>query len=210
MQGKRLVIGVTGGIATGKSTVLRMLEERGAQTLSADDIARDILSPGKPAYQEVVSTFGQDIVTDSGEINRARLAEIIFADAGARERLNRITHPRIIEELQVAIDQFRNNPRSEKTVLAVEIPLLFECGLQGLVDYILLVAAEQGVQVHRLTTRTGITADEAVRRLQSQLPIAEKVAGADFVIWNNGSIEELERAVDEFWRRLMEMSKCAG
>ncbi|MGQ9455974.1 MAG: dephospho-CoA kinase [Armatimonadota bacterium] len=207
MQRKRLVIGVTGGISTGKSTVLRMLEKLGAQTLSADDIARDVLSPGKPAYQEVVSTFGQDVVTGSGEINRAKLAEIIFADADAREQLNRITHPRIIKELQTAIDQFRNNPRSEKRVLAVEIPLLFECGLQDMVDYILLVAAEQGVQVHRLTTRTGITIDEAVRRLQSQLPIDEKLSGADSVIWNNGNIEELQQAVEEFWHKLVVQNK---
>ncbi|MDH7602231.1 MAG: dephospho-CoA kinase [Armatimonadota bacterium] len=198
---RRLVIGVTGGIASGKSTVLEMLRKRGAETLSADQVARQILARGEPAYHEVLERFGTAVIDADGNINRSRLAEIVFADEQARHDLNRITHPRIIERIRSAIEEFRKGTDGNG-VLAVEIPLLYECGLEDIVDCVLVVAAEQGIQVHRLTTRTGITSEEALRRINSQMPMSEKVRRADFVVWNNGSLQELEQAVDEFWKKV--------
>lgn len=202
------MIGITGGIASGKSTVLEMLRQRGAETLSADDVARQVLSKGRPAYQEVLDRFGTAITDADGEIDRSVLAKIIFADEKARRDLNRITHPRIIQEIRAAIEGFRKCSKGT-SVLAIEIPLLYECGLECIVDYVVVVAAEQGIQVHRLTTRTGITPEEAIRRINSQLPMSEKVRKADFVVWNNGNLQDLEEAVDDLWRRLCP-NTCAG
>ena len=199
---KRLVVGITGGISTGKSTVLEMLRKLGCQAISADDLAREILAPGEPAYSEVLDRFGRDVLAADGTIDRSLLARIVFADKHAREDLNRITHPRIIQKLQSAINEFRDTTEPENAVLAVEIPLLFECNLRNIVDHVLVVAAEQEIQLSRLTTRTGITRDEAVRRIQSQLDLNEKVRMADYVIWNNGTLEDLEQAVNDFWQKL--------
>jgi len=200
-----LVLGITGGIATGKSTVLGMLARLGALTLSADEIAREVLARNRPAYREVVERFGPRMVDPGGEIARSALAELIFDDREAREELNRITHPHIIRSMKAHIDRFRANPPHPSAVLAVEIPLLFECGLDEMVDQVLLVAAEQEAQVGRLTSRSGVTREEALRRIGSQMPIEAKVERADRVIWNDGSMEELEQKVISFWREM-----CSG
>jgi dephospho-CoA kinase len=195
-----LVLGITGGMATGKSTVLKMLAALGAQTLSADEIAREVLAKNGPAYRQVVECFGPAIVDPQGEIARSALAKLIFDDPEAREDLNQITHPRIISTMKARIGRFRANPPDPNAVLAVEIPLLFECGLEDMVDQVLLVAAEQDVQLGRLTSRGGVGREDALRRVASQMPIEAKIERADRVIWNNGSMDDLERDVSSFWR----------
>ena len=193
------VLGITGGVGTGKSTVLGIFEELGAHTLSADQIARDVLSKNSPAYREVVRRFGSGVVQADGDIDRSALAGLVFQDSGAREDLNRITHPRIIERIQERVDQFRSDPDSSKAVLALEIPLLFECGLESTVDHILVVAAEQETQVRRLTTRSGISRRDALARIGAQMPLDEKIRRADWVIRNDGTIESLERSAKRIW-----------
>jgi len=197
------VVGITGGIGTGKSTVLGLFGELGADTLSADDIAREVLKKGTPAYREVVDRFGQSVVAADGEIDRPALANVIFADAGARRDLDAITHPYIIAETRARIDRFRKTHPYREQVLAVEIPLLVECGLEGIVDEVLVVAAEQGAQVNRLTTRGGISQEEAFRRIASQMPIEEKIERADRVIWNDGSVDDLRLAVRGVWEEVL-------
>lgn len=193
------VIGITGGIATGKSTVLAIFAELGAVTVSADDIARKVLARNTPAYEEVVERFGEGVLTPDHDIDRAALASIIFANPDARQILNDITHPHIIAEIRREIEQFRKYPPSPDAILCVEIPLLIECGLEKIVDEVLLVAAEHGTQVSRLTSRSGISSEEALRRIDAQMPLDRKIERADRVIWNNGSRDSLRSSVQAVW-----------
>ncbi|MEN6358378.1 MAG: dephospho-CoA kinase [Armatimonadota bacterium] len=196
------VIGITGGIGTGKSTVLGMLAELGARVLSADDVARQVLDVGEPAYLEVRKRFGEGVMLPDGRINRPALAQLIFADSKARADLDAITHPRIIDKIGLAIKTFRDNPADDK-VLAVEIPLLMECHMESMVDEVILVAAEQETQVSRLTSRSGISRDDALRRIGSQMPMEFKVRRADRVIWNDSDLGSLRASVEGVWREIL-------
>lgn len=200
------VLGITGGVATGKSTVLGLFRSLGAETLSADEVAREVLARGTPAYHETVARFGEGILADDGEIDRAALGEVVFGDPKARQDLNDITHPRIIQLLQERIAVFRREAGAEKRVLAVEIPLLVECGLEGLVDEVLLVAAEQRTQVSRLTSVGGFTAEQALNRIQAQMPLCEKIDKADYVIWNDADMLSLQDSVERIWDEI----SCSG
>lgn len=193
------VIGITGGIATGKSAVLGMLAELGAEVLSADELARKVLAKGCDGYWETVQRFGEGILETDGEIDRSALAGIIFSDGQARQDLNDITHPRIIAAMRERIERFRANPPSPTSVLAVEIPLLVECGLEATVDKVLVVAAEPQRQVSRLTMERGMLAAEANRRIAAQMPIERKIERADWVIYNDGSLESLGSSVRAIW-----------
>ena len=193
------VIGITGGIATGKSAVLGMLAELGAEVLSADELAREVLAKGSDAYSETVQRFGEGILKADGEIDRCLLAAIIFSDAQARQDLNDITHPRIIAAMRERIERFRANPTAPDSVLAVEIPLLVECALEETVDKVLVVAAEPGTQVSRLTRERGVSVAEANRRIAAQMPIERKIERADWVIYNDGSLEFLDSSVRAVW-----------
>ena len=193
------VIGITGGIATGKSTVARMFAELGAEVLSADDLAREVLAKGSDGYSETVERFGEGICKADGEIDRCLLASIIFSDAEAIRDLNDITHPRIIAAMSERIERFRAHPNAPDCVLAVEIPLLIECGLEATVDKVLVVAGEPGTQVSRLTTRSGVSVAEAKSRIAAQMPIERKIERADWVIYNDGSVESLESSVRAVW-----------
>ena len=198
-----LVLGITGGVGTGKSTVLKMLGKLGAQVLSADDVAREIVAKGSPAYAEIVERFGKGMVAPNGEIDRAALAEIVFRDEQALPELERITHPRIIATMRERIEEFRRSAGTRRAVMAVEIPLLYECGLEEMVDEALLVAAEQRTQMDRLRDRAGMTRAEAIRRIEAQMPLESKVSRADRVIWNDGDLESLERSVERIWGEII-------
>jgi dephospho-CoA kinase len=197
------VLGITGGIGTGKSTVLRMFQALGAQTLSADDLARDVLAKDEPAYLEVVQRFGPGVVADDGQIDRAALGDIVFGDPEARQALNSITHPRIIGLLRQRIAEFRQGAGTGNLVMAVEIPLLIECGLECLVDEVLLVAAEQRTQVSRLTTVGHLSMEQALGRIYSQMPTEEKLKRADRVIWNDSDLGFLEDSVKRIWGEIL-------
>ncbi|OFX17043.1 MAG: dephospho-CoA kinase [Armatimonadetes bacterium RBG_16_58_9] len=197
------VLGVTGGIATGKTTVVDMLAELGARTLSADRLAREVLSKETPAYHEVVRRFGEAILGPDGEIDRRALASIVFKDPKSRQALEAITHAPIIRRMQDEIDDFRARHASDRAVLVVEIPLLFECGLEKMVDQVLVVSAEQQTQANRLTTRNATSTEEAGRGIASQMPIEQKVGRADRVIANDGDLPSLERAVNDTWKEIL-------
>jgi dephospho-CoA kinase len=202
-----VVVGITGGPATGKTSVMEMLGELGAETLSADGVAREVLAPGTPGAEQVALRFGSPVVAPDGSVNRRALAEIIFRDPEARQVLNAITHPQIIAILEERIQQFRAAAGPEGTgaegrrVLAVEIPLLVECNLARLVDKVIVVAAEQETQMRRLTTR-GLSLDQARQRLAAQMSVAEKVSLADWVLWTDGSLEGTRREVRRIWEQV--------
>lgn len=194
------VLGITGGIATGKTTVTAMLRELGAETISADEIARESLAPGSETVEELVRRFGDAILEPDGNVNRRRLGEIVFRDSEALSALNSITHPLIISIMKDRINEFRSRA-GEHDVLAAEIPLLIECGLFDLVDKVIVVAAEQQAQIIRLTTR-GLTNEEALYRVTAQMPLSEKLQFADEVIRTDMGLEDTKKQVEQMWKRV--------
>ncbi len=190
------LIGVTGGIATGKSTVDRMLEAHGAAVIDADEVAREVVLAGEPALDEVAARFGRDLIQPDGTLDRTRLGEIVFADPEARRDLERITHPRILELMQQRVAAALAGPAP---LVAVDIPLLFENEREGMFEGVLLVYAPREVQLRRLHERNGLDESAALQRLAAQLPIDEKRARATWVIENNDGLEATQRAVDQWW-----------
>jgi dephospho-CoA kinase len=190
------LIGVTGGIATGKSTVDRMLEARGAVVIDADELAREVVLAGEPALDEVAARFGRELILPDGTLDRARLGGIVFADPEARRDLERITHPRILELMQERVAAALAGPAP---LVAVDIPLLFENAREGMFEGVLLVYAPREVQLRRLHERNGLDETAALQRLRAQLPIDEKRERATWVIENTDGLEATQRAVDRWW-----------
>ncbi len=187
-----MIIGLTGGIATGKSTVSQILRNQGIPVVDADVISREVVMPGKEAYENIVSSFGSDIVHDDKTINRAQLGEIIFNDAEKRKVLNDIVHPAVRKEMRQQADTFF---KSGDSLVIMDIPLLFESKLTHMVDRTWLVYAKPEIQLERLMMRDDFTEQQALSRIQSQMPIDAKKKLADLVIENNGSLTELESRV---------------
>ena len=192
------IIGLTGGIATGKSTVAAMLAHRGAAVVDADRIAREVVEPGTAGLEAVVGAFGPEVVTASGGLDRARLAAIVFADAESRHHLEALTHPLILARIA---DQVADLVLSGPPLIAVDVPLLFEGGRQS--DFpggVLLVYADAPTQLRRLRERDGLGDEAGRQRLAAQLSIEQKGELATWVIDNGGSRADTEAAVDLWWR----------
>lgn len=190
---------LTGGIACGKSTVAGFWRRWGAEMLDADEIAHRLIAPGGVCVDAVQQAFGPRIWAPDGGINRARLAEIVFADAVARQRLNELLHPPVIRRMRIWADGIRR----EGLVGVAVIPLLYETGLEKEWDAVVCVASAEPAIVERLERR-GLTADQARARLASQWPIRRKMERADRVIENNGSLAELETTSRAVWKELIE------
>ena len=191
-------VGLTGGIACGKSTVSRMLEARGAAIVDADRIARDVVSPGRPALLDIRETFGDDVIGADGSLDRKRLGAIVFGDEAARKKLEAITHPRIRAEMKRQIEEW--NAKEPGRLVVVDIPLLFESRLDRMFAFedILVVYVPREVQLERLMARDGMSREDAERRIDAQLPIEEKRRLADVVVDNSGTLEETERQVEAY------------
>ncbi|NOY12525.1 MAG: dephospho-CoA kinase [Deltaproteobacteria bacterium] len=196
-----LILGITGNIASGKSTITEALVRHGAALVDADRLARQVVASGSPVLARLVAYFGDGILRRSGELNRERLAQIIFADSHAREELNRMTHPAIARLAIERLQQLKNTPGIPLVVY--EAPLLFEAGAEGRVDQVLVVKIDPVVQLQRLMARDGLDETAARQRLAAQMSQREKLARADHVIDNSGTLEEALRQVDELWKRLV-------
>jgi dephospho-CoA kinase len=190
------LIGVTGGIATGKSTVDAMLAARGAAVIDADELAREVVLPGEPALAEVATRFGGDMLRPDGTLDRPRLGAVVFADPEARRDLERITHPRIIVLMQ---ERMTHALAGAAPLVVVDIPLLFENGRESLFDGVLVVYAPQELQIRRLRERNGLDADAAAQRIAAQLSIDAKKDRATWVIDNSGDVDATAAAVDRWW-----------
>ena len=198
------VLGITGGIATGKSTVTRMLAELGAPTISADVLARELLAPGTATTKAVLAAFSDcaDKADATGlTIDRRALSKMVFADEAARLRLESLTHPAIIAGLRAQVALWHKS--GEAIAAAAEIPLLFEAGLEAVVDRIVVVACEEAIQLTRLQTRLGVGEVEARRQLAAQWPLTEKIARADVVITTDGALEDTRHQVEALWEDLI-------
>ncbi len=192
-----LLVGLTGGIGSGKSTVAGMLEDRGAVVLDADEFARRAVAAGTPGFRHVVETFGRRVVAEDGEIDRARLARIVFAEPQDRERLEAIVHPEVARLLHEELQPYRDTDR----VVVYAVPLLVENGLQSMFDEVVVVTAPEDLRVERLVAR-GMAEDDARARIRAQLTDDEREAVATHVLRNDSSVEGLERQVDELWAEL--------
>ena len=195
------VLGITGGIATGKSTVTRMLADLGAPTISADTLARDLLAPGTASTRAVLAAFPACADPgDSQAIDRRALGRFVFADPLARAQLEALTHPAIIAALLAQITAWRHS--SAVRAAAAEIPLLFEAGLDTHVDLIVVVTCIEALQITRLQARLGIDETEARYQLAAQWPLAEKAARAGILITTDSSIEATQKQVEALWNTL--------
>ncbi|MEA3337668.1 MAG: dephospho-CoA kinase [Chloroflexota bacterium] len=193
-----LVIGLTGNIGTGKSTVAAMLADLGAFVIDADREAHLAMAPGQPAYHKVVEEFGQEMAPQGGPIDRQALGQIVFSDPGALQRLEAIMHPAVFERTQQLV------AASPSPVVVIEAIKLLEAGMSvRLSDTIWVVTASRENQLRRLVTRRGLHEAEALQRIDAQAPQAEKIALADVVIENNGSFANVRAQVNQAWNNLL-------
>ena len=195
-----LVVGLTGNIASGKSTVAEFLRKSGAVIIDADLIAHQVVAPGQPACEEISTLFGEGILRPDGTIDRERLGRLVFEDPGLRRQLEAIVHPRVSEEIERQMAEVALN--RPDAVVIMDIPLLFETGrTEGLAE-IIVVYTPETTQLERLMRRNGLKPEDARARMASQMPLDEKVARATMVIDNGGTLAETERQTLDVYREL--------
>ena len=199
-----IIVGVTGGIASGKSTVSQMLSAKGAAVIDADSIGHELFRPGTDAWQEVVASFGRGILGHADEIDRASLADLVFSDPASLDRLNNIMHPRIRRVVEDKIEDFRDQGFE---VVVVEAALLIEADWIDLVDQVWVVAASEADAVHRLRSHKGFTEGQALARIRSQMSPVERAGHAHVLIENSSGLAALEERVETIWRDLLPLKR---
>ena len=196
--------GLTGGIASGKSTVAEMLRDLGAHIIDADKIGHEMLLSTSPAYPELVAAFGRAILDSAGRIDRKKLGPLVFSDPAKLRQLNRIVHPRIIERIsQLAAQHCSQNQRA---VVVVDAALIYETGIPGRFAKTIVAWCRPEQQIERLIAKTGLSREEAERRITSQMPTEEKRRRADFVVDCSGSLEETRRQVEDLYPVLKQLA----
>jgi dephospho-CoA kinase len=195
-----LIVGLTGGVASGKSVVSRILKEEGAYLIDADQIARELVQPRTSAWEELVKVFGKEILQKDGSIHRKQLAAKVFSDPTQRDLLNRTLHPRIKEEMGRRLKAI--GQKDPEAIVVIDAPLLVEMGNHREMDKVIVVISTEAQQIARLRERGGVDQEEARRIMASQMATEEKVKVADFVIRNEGSLEETERRAREVFQEL--------
>jgi len=193
-----LVIGLTGSIGTGKSEAARQLEALGASIISADQVGHEAYTPNTEAWEQVVATFGNDILQEDGEIDRRKLGAVVFSDPSQLEKLNEIMHPRMARMVADKIEAFRGQGVE---VVVVEAALLFEAGWDSLVEEVWVTDAPEQAVIERLNQRNGMSEEEARKRISSQMDRAERLERSDYVIENSGDMAALTSAIKELWDR---------
>jgi len=203
---KRILLGVTGGIASGKSTVAQMLQQLGAPLIDFDALSRVVVQPGKPAWKEIVAYFGEQFLREDKSLDRKKLSEIVFRDPEKRKKLESFVHPKILEEFIGLVKEY--TAKDPSIIIQAIVPLLFEVNLQSLFHKVLLVYIPEEMQIERLIERDSISRETAINILRAQLPIEEKKRLADFIVDNSGSLEETKRQVKEIWEKLKEIQEA--
>lgn len=197
------IIGLTGGIASGKSTVSKLLKELGAVVIDADTISRRIVEPGSSTLEELITAFGMEYITNEGQLNRRKLGNYVFQKKEALEKLNKITHPVIFEEIKNEIHRVRNTMPT--AVIILDAALLIEMGLVSLVDELWLVITSQEQQLERLMVRDKLSIEDAEGRILAQMSQEEKQPFADRIIDNSGNYHELQGQIYDLWREVAEI-----
>jgi dephospho-CoA kinase len=203
-----LDVGLTGGIASGKSTVARLLMEKGAFHVDFDLLAHEVEEPDRPAWKAIVAAFGKGILQGDRTIDRARLGAIVFQDREQLQTLNRIVHPAVYEAWTHRRSVIAG--RNPSAIVLADVPLLMEGGMESLFDLVLLVYVSPEEQIRRLMTRNGYSEEEARLRLAAQIPIGDKVSRADIVLDNGGTLEETHRLLDGIWEELLRREREKG
>ncbi len=192
-----MIIGLTGGIASGKSTVSDMIRKLDIPIVDADVEARMAVEPGEPAFEEIVKAFGKQVLDETGHLNRPTLGDIVFQNEEKRQQLNKIVHPQVRHRMKQQLHQLQQTHPH----VVLDIPLLFESKLTDWADRVLVVYVDEGIQLNRLMERNNYSESEAKSRIQSQLPLTEKKALADAVIDNNGSLEDSRKQLITIFRK---------
>ena len=193
-----LLVGLTGGIGSGKSTVARLLEKRGAVVFDADLLAREAVEPGTPGHAAVIERFGADVLAPGGELDREALASIVFADPAARRDLEQIVHPEVRRLFAEGSEAYRDTDR----VVVFSAPLLVETGMHTAFEVLVVVSATVATQIERLMRQRGMSEPSIRARIDAQAPLEDKAAAADFLVDNEGSLGELESQVEQLWNDL--------
>jgi dephospho-CoA kinase len=193
-----LLVGLTGGIGSGKSTVARLLEKRGAVVFDADLLAREAVEPGTPGHAAVIERFGADVLAPGGELDREALASIVFADPSARRDLEEIVHPEVRRLFAEGSEAYRDTDR----VVVFSAPLLVETGMHTAFETLVVVSATVATQIERLMRQRGMSESSIRARIEAQAPLEDKAAVADFLVDNEGTLDELESQVDRLWNDL--------
>lgn len=195
-----MIVGLTGGIATGKSTVSKLFAQKGVPVVDADVVARLVVEPDRPAWRDLVAFFGEEILLPDRTLDRAKLGALIFSDAAKRDKLNEIVHPQVRMEAERQIAHFIEQDSTRPVIY--DVPLLIEAGYYKLVDKIIVVYVDPKTQLKRLQKRNNLTEAEAELRINAQMPIDEKLTFADYIIDNRGTIAETEMQVEQVWKEL--------
>ena len=193
-------VGLTGGIGAGKSTVADLFSQKGAVVIRSDELARQVIEPQTPGFQQVIDRFGKEFVNSEGYIDRAKLAQIVFQDDAALKDLENIIHPLVRSKTNQIIDQ-----HTSETIIVNEIPLLLEKKMESLFDFLVIVISSEKNRLERLSQR-GLTAEQASARMSKQVSDDERKAAADFLIVNDGNLDQLEVDVEKIWQTLQERS----
>jgi dephospho-CoA kinase len=195
-----ILVGLTGGVATGKSTVAKMFKQCGAAVINADLLARQVVEPGKPAWRAIVKLFGRTVLNQDRSLDRQTLGSIVFHNPKKRRQLERIIHPRVAREHLRFVHRIAK--RKPHAVVIYEVPLLFEAGVHKRVDKIIVVTANRNTQIARLKKRNGLSRAEALRRIRSQMPLTKKIQQADHVL--NGTLPRpsLRKQVGQLFKSL--------
>lgn len=199
---KNLIIGLTGGIACGKTTVAGLFHNFGAHVIDADSVGHRLLREDPSVKRKLAATFGASILDSKKEIDRSKLGRIVFDSPDQLQALSEIVHPPIIERIKA--DIARKSSSAEKSIIVIDAALLIELNLTYMVDLVVLVYADENMQMQRLTQR-GLSYEDAGRRIKSQMPSHEKTRFADFIIYNNGSLSNTAEQAKEVWRALTEL-----
>jgi dephospho-CoA kinase len=195
-----LIVGLTGGIASGKSTIADMFKREGSYIIDIDMISRDVVKPGKPAWQDVVHIFGKEVLNEDQTLNRKKVGDIIFSDPKKRKKLEEIIHPKITAEKLMKINEIEK--KDNQAIVIIDIPLLIETDKQNTVDKVVLVYTSPKGQIERLVKRDGLSLEDAHKRLVSQMPIENKKKYAHYIINNEEPLEEIQKKVKEIFREL--------
>jgi dephospho-CoA kinase len=200
-----LKVGLTGGIASGKSTVAEAFARLGAKVLDADKVAREVVLPGQPAWRKLQQAFGPQFFLPDGEVNRSKLRRLVFADPEERSKLNAIVHPEVMKEINCRFEQLTTS--APDAVVVVDVPLLLEVGVAHRFDRVIVVYVTKSIQIERLRQRDGLSLEEARRALSTQMVLNKKVEQADYVIDNSGTRAETQAQVEEVWAELIKLAR---
>ena len=198
-----LIVGLTGGIVVGKSTVASMFRDLGAKIIDADKLGHSVILPNKPAWKKIVKIFGKDILQNDLTIDREKLGKIVFANQALLKKLNEVTHPEITKIIKKEINLARNATNNQGKVLIVDAALIYEAKIDRFMDKIIVVYIDKDKQTKRLIKRNNLSKEEALQRVRSQIPMEEKAKMADYVIDNSNSLDKTREQVKKIWKKLV-------